>query len=464
MNAGAAPRSSFAQNHIAILMTSRRTCKRGTGKLVEPAAKEALARGNVNFIRYELNELLQLFRINLDPACAAYRKVARAVIEAWVRALEDVRARNRGQPIDSPKLVEPGGKGPVSSCSLRTAYEGWDKMEQRPISTRMEFSRGIDRFIELHGDLDVAQINRGHVRAFRDDAQLVPKRRTGKLRKAPLPELAKYSREHPGTVCIGPATINKWLTCLQGVLNWARKNGVIPDEIRWTDPVAGMRLKVPRSKRRPWEPEELSVLFSSAIYLQAARPTGGKGEAAYWLPLLALYSGARLNELAPMCANDVKFDAASGVRFLTVIEDAEEGRTLKTETSVRAVPIHPELMRIGFMEFVDQVRSNGGQSARLFPKLQKGSKGGFGEAFSKWFGRYKRSLGIDNEKSVFHSFRHGFKDALRAAGVNEDVNDALTGHGGGNPVARGYGSDNMVRRFGISKLNAAVEKAQYPRP
>ena len=160
MNAGAAPRSSFAQNHIAILMTSRRTCKRGTGKLVEPAAKEALARGNVNFIRYELNELLHLFRINLDPACAAYRKVARAVIEAWVRALEDVRARNRGQPIDSPKLVEPGGKGPVSSCSLRTAYEGWDKMEQRPISTRMEFSRGIDRFIELHGDLDVAQINR----------------------------------------------------------------------------------------------------------------------------------------------------------------------------------------------------------------------------------------------------------------------------------------------------------------
>jgi integrase len=94
--------------------------------------------------------------------------------------------------------------------------------------------------------------------------------------------------------------------------------------------------------------------------------------------------------------------------------------------------------------------------------VEVGSKGGFGEAFSKWFGRYKRSLGIVNEKSVFHSFRHGFKDALRGAGVNEDVNDALTGHGGGNPVARGYGSDNMVRRFGISKLNAAVEKAQYP--
>jgi integrase len=426
------------------------------------AAREALARGNVNFIRYELNELLQLFRINLDPACADYRKLALAVIKAEVRALEGVLARNRGAPIDSPKLPEPNSTAPVSSCSLRAAYQGWDKMEPRKTSTRMEFAKGIDRFIELHGDLDVAQINRRHVREFREAAQLVPKHRPGKLRKARLPELAEWSREHPGTVCIAASTINKWLTCLQSVLNWARKNGVISDEAPWADPVAGMRLKEPRSKRRPWEPEELSVLFGSPIYVQGARPIGGKGEAAYWLPLLALYSGARLNELAPMCVNDVRPDAASGVRFFTVIQDEEAGRSVKTETSVRAVPIHPELVRIGFIEFVDQMRRRDGQSARLFPGLQQGSKGGFVEAFSKWFGRYKRFLGIDNENSVFHSFRHGFKDALRAAGVNEDVNDALTGHGGGNAVARGYGSDDMVRRFGFPTLNAAVEKAQYP--
>jgi integrase len=325
----------------------------------------------------------------------------------------------------------------------------------------MEFSRGIDRFIELHGDLDVVQINRGHVRQFRDAAQLVPKLRVGKLRKALLPELAEWSRAHPGTPCIGAATINKWLTCLQGVLNWARKNGVIPDEVAWSDPVSGMRLKVPRSKRRPWEPEELKVLFGSPIYTQGVRPTGGKGEAAYWMPLLALYSGARLGELAPMCADDVKIDPSSGVHFMTVIEDDDAGRSVKTENSVRAFPIHPELIRVGFLEFVRQRRGDG-SPARLFPLLKPGSKGGFGEAFSKWFGRYKRALGIDNKRSVFHSFRHGFKDALRAAGVNEDINDALTGHGGGNVVARGYGSDDMVRRFGLLALNAAVEKAKYP--
>lgn len=224
------------------------------------------------------------------------------------------------------------------------------------------------------------------------------------------------------------------------------------------DPVSKMRLGEARPTRQPWESQELSVLFGSTIYLQGYRPVGGKGEAAYWLPLLALYSGARLNELAPMCVEDVQLDPSSGVRFMTVIEDEEAGRGVKTDTSMRA--FHPELVRIGFMEFVDQLRATSGQSVRLFPALTRGSKGGFGEAWSKWFGGHKRRLGIDNK--IFHSFRHGFKDALRAAGVNEDVNDALTGHGGGNTVARRYGWKEMVRRFGFPTLNAALAKAHYP--
>jgi hypothetical protein len=69
--------------------------------IVLPAVREALARGNVEFIRYELNELLQLFRINLDPECADYRRLALAVMRAEVRALEAIQARHRGDPVES---------------------------------------------------------------------------------------------------------------------------------------------------------------------------------------------------------------------------------------------------------------------------------------------------------------------------------------------------------------------------
>jgi hypothetical protein len=304
-------------------------------------------------------------------------------MRAEVRALEDIAARSRGEPIESPKLPSLSNNDtPLSNCGLRAAFEDWLKVEPCRKSTRMEFERGIERFIELHGDLEVAQINRGHVRQFRDAALLVPAHRSGNLLKAPLPQLVAYSRAHPDAPRIKAATVNKWLNCLGAVLNWSRQNGIIPDDVPWSDPVKGMRLTETKSNRQPWEPEELKLLFASPIYVEAERPLGGKGEASFWLPLLALFSGARLNELAPLSAEDVKTDTASGVQFLTVIEHEEIGRSVKTDGSVRAIPIHSELMRIGFAEFVEHVRKTDGQSARLFPKLTPGSKGGFGEAFS----------------------------------------------------------------------------------
>jgi hypothetical protein len=132
-----------------------------SASFVLPAVREALARGNVDFIRYELNELLQVFRINLDPNCPDYGKLALAVMRAEVRALEDILARHRGDPIETPKLPEPGGvSAPSSGCGLRAAYEGWLKVERRKKGTLAEFARAIDRFIELHGDVEVAKINR----------------------------------------------------------------------------------------------------------------------------------------------------------------------------------------------------------------------------------------------------------------------------------------------------------------
>jgi integrase len=147
--------------------------------------------------------------------------------------------------------------------------------------------------------------------------------------------------------------------------------------------------------------------------------------------------------------------------MITIREDAEQGRRLKTASSARVVPMHPELVRVGFVRFVDDAKRERGKNARLFPLLTPGPKGGFGEAWSKWFGRYTTSLGI-SKSSVFHSFRHGFKDGLRAAAVGEDVNDALTGHAMFGTTGRKYGTKEMIRRFGLPTLASAVAKLAYP--
>jgi integrase len=173
-----------------------------------------------------------------------------------------------------------------------------------------------------------------------------------------------------------------------------------------------------------------------------------------------LFTGARLNELAPLAAEDVKRDEATGIHFLNITEVAEQGRRLKNAGSARVIPVHPELVRIGLARFADEIRSSSGPQGRLFPLLTPGPKGGFGEAWSKWFGRFKRGLGITNKASVFHSFRHGFKDAMRRARIGEDVNDALTGHASSS-IGRSYGAKDMVRRFGLETLADAVSKVEY---
>src|SRR5262249_37634295 len=108
-----------------------------TVSIVLPVAQRALARGDISHIRWELNELLKVFRINLDPNCADYRKLALAVIKAEVRALKAIRARNKGEPVDTPKLLEPSYET-VHGEGLDAAYQGWLKAKKRSASAASE--------------------------------------------------------------------------------------------------------------------------------------------------------------------------------------------------------------------------------------------------------------------------------------------------------------------------------------
>jgi len=436
-----------------------------TIEAVLAAAREALARGDISFVEEETQELLALFRVRLDEESPAYQRLGLAVLRSLVSALEAVSHRLAGEPIETPPVVDPPINPTAQQSStgetLSAAFEGWKRSRQRETGTVREFGYAVQRFIELHGDLRLVEIKRSHVREYREALQLMPARRSGHLKTATLPELVEYSKAQPHHPRISAGTVNKLLGGVQAVTVWGRTNGLIPDDVPWSDPFSGMRLEKDDPNRDTWEISDLRTLFTSPVYTQGLRPAGGRGEAAYWLPLLALFTGARLGELAPLIVRNIKQDEATGIRYIEITEDEERGVRTKTRTSRRVVPIHPELVRLGFLRLVEERNASDGESAQLFPLLKPGPKGGYGEAWSKWFGRYIRSMGITNRNTVFHSFRHTFKDALRAAGVSEDLNDALLGHSSGGGVGRMYGAKEMIRRYGLPRLYEAVSSASY---
>jgi len=128
-----------------------------------------------------------------------------------------------------------------------------------------------------------------------------------------------------------------------------------------------------------------------------------------------------------------------------------DGRSVKTYSATRKVPLHPELERLGFLSYVK--RQHG--KPRLFMDLSAGPHGKLSHAYSKWWGRFTDGLGITDPRKTFHSFRHGMADALRR-GVELEIREILLGHSSGR-VSAAYGSGYSLRA-----LAEAVAKVEYP--
>jgi hypothetical protein len=426
------------------------------------AMQDALALGNVSAVDDHTLEALDVFGINLDPGSLSRPQLGIAVMRAYVRALQAIEKRHAGEPIETPKFTV-GALSPTEATggSLRDAFAGWDKERSRPEDTVSEYKRAVEMFIQMHGDLPVAAIKRPHARQFREALQEVPKRRSGELLKASLPELSAWGKKHPDAPRVSAGTVNKQFGAVQAIAVWGYANGVVPEDAAWADPFAKMRLQGEDSERTSFESPDLQLLFAAPVFTRHVYPEGGRGAAAYWLPLLTMFNGARQAELAGLTAGDVQEEPATSTPLLYITAQASRGKRLKTKAARRVVPIHAQLVKLGFLKFVEDVRKRDGEKAFPFPLLavDKGRAGV--KAYSKWFGRYLRAQGVSDTAKVFHSFRHGFKDALRKASPDEELRDALTGHRGPKSVGRDYGAKEMLMRFGIKLLKNAVEKVAY---
>ena len=422
-------------------------------------AEAALAKGDLAYADFQIEMVLDAFQINLDRKSAAYRELGIAILRAFVRALRAIQQRHAGEPIETPPLpaVNSAPSANPGTATLSTAFEGWKRASNRSPRTAQEYGYAIKLFGELHGDMPLAAVRKSHARQFREALQAVPIRRyrTGKLQTATLPELATWGREHANAQKIGAGTINKLLGALQSVGRWARKEDIVPED--WTDPFADMRVDGDESERGPFEIKELRAIFGAPVFTEGHRPEGGKGEAAFWLPLLALFTGARLGELAGLRASDLVHDASVGKVCIYITPDARAGKRLKTKQSARAIPVHSQLIELGFITFVAAAAKARGERAWLFPQVAPGTTGA--RAYSKWFGRYIGAQGVTDTAKVFHSFRHNFTDALRVAGVGEDVSRALVGHTQGGVHGR-YGAKEMAARY-RHRLAEAIAGVDY---
>jgi integrase len=217
-------------------------------------------------------------------------------------------------------------------------------------------------------------------------------------------------------------------------------------------PWEGIELfKETTKQRRPWSEVELQTLFGQPLFQKKELPKDwrcGK-EAAYWIPLLGLYTGARLSELAQLHTKDVlKAEDIPAVR----ITNLGINQQLKTSASKRTVPIHSELIRLGFLEYVNQI--NNTHSESLWPALsqRRGKPGGY---FSNWFGEYRKKIGLGGYPD-FHCFRHTVRSQLSELEIPEHLIDAVLGH-----EIRGSTGTKVYTHRSLAALKKAIESLKY---
>jgi integrase len=426
-------------------------------------ASPALARGDYTVIREELEELLYTFQLSqLDRKSAAYRKLGMAVLAAHVRGLKDRARRNAGEPIETP----PSAHAPSDTQAahegdtLRDALEGWKKERERPENVIHEYARAVEMFIQLHGNLAVTGIKRSHALAFREALRLVPKIRKGDLRKAGLPELSRWGLEHPREPSVSVATVNKQLGAAQAIANWGYDKGLVPDDVPWSDPFRNMRLEEEQSDRGSFDVTELQAIFDAPVFTGGEVPVGAQGAAGFWLPVVAVFTGARQAEIAGLQVSNVQ--ELEGAPLLYIQANRRAGKRIKTKASERVVPVHPELVRLGFLSYVAE-RARDGADPWLFPPVAPDQRRAL-SAWSKWFGHYLRNqIGVTDPDRVFHSFRHSFQDALRRATPDAELRDALPGRSSRNKsVSRDYGAKYMIDRWGVEALKETIDRISYP--
>jgi integrase len=143
----------------------------------------------------------------------------------------------------------------------------------------------------------------------------------------------------------------------------------------------------------------------------------------------------------------------SGVWCLSIrpSTDDDDGiaKSVKTAKSIRVVPIHSAVIRLGFLEYVKSIKSK-----KLFPHITLDRRGSWSENFSKWFGKYRKRIGLAGRWRDFHSFRHGWKTAARSAGIPKEIHDQITGHEGAD-AGSGYGD------VPILTLKGELEKISF---
>ena len=391
--------------------------------------KAAVALGDHDFLRGPLEQFLQLYRYRVNASDADMRRLALAYGRAAIRTNEKLLNRYEGKDEPTPTLARQLGTPMLSEVTQ--AYLEYYKKLDKPAMLR-KVNTVMPLLLDIVGDKPIGSLRQTDLEDYFEAVQRLPPRWKDVCRQEGI-SARELAAQHRAEMSKGTFD-GTYLAAMAPFLRYCRR--------KWQDQGWPMSLttegvqyigtrRESEGGQRHFEPDELKRLFEGAEMAAFARDTSQAHK--FWLPHLGLFTGARVNEICQLNPQtDIRADVRSGVWFLDITDDSESHKhvekSVKTAGSRRKVPIHPKLLELGFLQYVERVKALG--HTLLFPNFTPVA----GKASPKarlWFSNFLRDIGLRDETPNarivgMHAFR---STLLHQAMVQGVVNaEAITGH------------------------------------
>ena len=249
-------------------------------------------------------------------------------------------------------------------------------------------------------------------------------------------------------------TIKNKVNNVRAFLGWCEGRNYIDVEYEATfkrlRQVRGGKGKGGGNKRVPYTPDELKLLFNSKVYIQGTHITANH----HWIPLIGIFTGARLNEICQLRKDNIVKDSLSNIWYFD-FNDYSDGSSIKTDAGIRFVPVHPELRRLGFFNYY-KTRDEG---ELLFPKWRNNDAVCVDQM--RWFSRtYTKNCGVEKPNGImkdFHSLRNTIINAMKQGNVPVASAREIVGH---EDDDMSYG--NYANSLDLPSRKKIIDKIKYP--
>jgi len=354
--------------------------------------------------------------------------------------------RTHLQPVIENYAPEPIEPYLAETKLIRDVVDEFLELRKGTIGEKMlgEYRVLTDEFIEIIGNIPLSSLSKEHIRTYIKTQIKLPinRRKNPKYRDLSIDVIMKLKDVKPQS----RVNVNKFLTRLTTFMRFGISQGYIKDNY-----IEGMKLPVPkkesRNRREPFSPEDLVKILHPKTYFDWTVDFGLKTKSDkpnpvkyqnpfYWSFLIGIFSGMRTNETAQLLIDDIVND--SNVWMISI--DETEGKSVKTTSSIRKVPVHPTLISLGFIDYVKIIKSKGVD--RVFPELTK-QRDGYSTKISQHYNeKFLPSVGVwKKQVKVLYSTRHTFINRCYNKGVDRDILKSIVGHEpdftmdvyGGNP-------------------------------